>query len=283
MRKFPQRSIKNLIKLLIAIILLSNLAACSAAGENSATVTAQAERSIQLATQMAAGIEKTAQVEHTQATATAQALRSLVESARQMPLVVYDSFDEDLGLWETGDSIDDLGKSWWNITGGRYEWRVEAGQGLVWWVSPDMEPVGDFYLSAVAQKLEGSSNSSYGLAFRIFDIKHYYVLQINEYQNYAVYAHDYEEGWVELLPWDNFPAISIDGPNHLEIIGQGSLFIFFINEQLVNQVSDERFATGTAGLLTGVDNADEQALWAFDDFELRATKLITDTVETPVP
>ena len=54
-------------------------------------------------------------------------------------------------------------------------------------------------------------------------------------------------------------------------------------EQLVNQVSDDRFATGTAGLLTGLDNAEEQAAWAFDDFELRATQLITITTPTPDP
>lgn len=284
MDKAFQKHTTYLIRLIISVSLLLNLAACSSAsGENSATHTAQANRSIELATQMAAGNQVTVQARNAQATATAQVFQEMVDKARQMPLVIYDSFDEDLGLWEMGENIDDLGKSWWNISGGRYEWRMEAGQGLVWWVSPDMEPVGDFYLSAIAQKLEGSSNSSYGLAFRIFDIKHYYVLQINEYQNYAVYAHDYEEGWIELIPWSNSTTISTDQPNHLEIIARGSLFMFFINDQLVGQVSDERFATGTAGLLTGLDNAGESASWSFDDFELRATKLITDTTPTLDP
>jgi hypothetical protein len=261
------------IKLALVVLLALTLASCTASGENSATHTAQIERSIERATRMAAGNQATVQAKGTQIAATAQARQSLLESARQMPLMIYDSFDEDLGLWETGETIDDLGKGWWKITNGRYEWGMEAVEGLVWWISPDMEPVGDFYVSTMAQKLSGSSASLYGLAFRIFDIKHYYVLQINEQQRYSVYAYDYENGWIELIPWSNCAVIDPDQPNQLEIIGIGSLFMFYINGQFINQVSDDLFASGTVGLLTGLDNPGEQGAWAFDDFELRAVPL----------
>jgi hypothetical protein len=264
------------------VYLILVLAACSASGENQATRAAQAERSIQMATRMASGIQATLEVEHAHTTATAQVIQSLQETARQWPLVLYDPFDSDLGLWETGNSIDDFGKSWWDITNGRYEWRVEATQGLVWWSSPDMEPVGDFYLSVMAQKLDGASASLYGVAFRIFDIKHYYVLQVNENRQYSVYVYNYEDGWSELIPWGETEALYSDQPNHLEVIGQDTNFLFFFNDQYINQVSNDLFTSGTAGLLTGLDNAGEQARWAFDDFELR-TPTLAPVSETPTP
>lgn len=268
---------------LVKVLVLLTLVSCSAPGENSATQTIQAERGIHMATQMASNIQATMQIEKDQITATAQALASMLETARQMPLVLFDPFDDDSGLWETGEQVDDLGKSWWNITAGRYEWRVEAATGLVWWVSPDMESISDFYLSVTAQKLDGANTALFGLAFRIFDFKHYYVFQINEHQLYSVFAYDYEEGWIELIPWIESQAIYPDQPNHLEIVANGSQFIFFINRQFINQVSDERFSSGTTGLLTGLDNAGEQALWAFDDFELRAPITTTKTLITPTP
>ena len=288
---------KRITFLCIGIALLASLAACSSAGESPPTLTAQSERAIHLATQVAgemqgalqvettraAGeLQATTQAENARATAIAQSVQNAIDTSSQWPVLIYDSFDSDLGYFETGENIDDLGKSWWSIADGRYEWRAEAGTGLVWWATPDTEPLGDFYLSVYAQKLTGASSATYGLVFRALDIKHYYILQVSDTQRYCVYAYDYENGWIALIPWSDAPALFTDEPNHLTVIGQGETFFLFFNEQYVNQVSDSLFATGEAGLLIGLDNAGEQGTWAFDDFELRVPQLPA-TAETPTP
>jgi hypothetical protein len=47
-------------------------------------------------------------------------------------------------------------------------------------------------------------------------------------------------------------------------------------------MSDARIAAGQVGVAIDLAQGQDAAI-QFDDFELRATKLITDTVETPVP
>lgn len=259
--------------------LFFSLAACSG-GETSPTLTAQSERSQRMATQAAEKLQATLQVEQAQATATVVALQAILEEARQWPVLISDSFDEDLSTWTTGESQDDLGSSQWTIANQRYEWVMQASQSLVWWSSPDMDKVTDFYLSASLEMLDGPDDALSGLVFRVEKSQHYYLFQIDGAQNASVYAYDQEQGWISLAPWSHIPVLAPSSLNTLSVVAKGADFWFFINDQLVFQIFDDRFSSGTIGVMVGLNQAEDRAHWAFDDFEVRLPVLPATTPDS---
>jgi len=50
----------------------------------------------------------------------------------------------------------------------------------------------------------------------------------------------------------------------------GSHFTFYINDQYVGEADDDQLSTGTIALAVGLDNAEDQAVFEFDNLELRA-------------
>jgi hypothetical protein len=57
--------------------------------------------------------------------------------------------------------------------------------------------------------------------------------------------------------------------NRLTVVGEGSKFIFFINEVFVGEVEDERLTEGGIGVAIGLHHPGDLATFEFDNFELR--------------
>jgi hypothetical protein len=57
--------------------------------------------------------------------------------------------------------------------------------------------------------------------------------------------------------------------NRLTVVGEGSKFVFFINEVFVGAVVDERLTEGAIGVAIGLSNPGDKAVFEFDNFELR--------------
>jgi len=261
------------LALSLRVILLISLIAicgCSSPGINSATATAQSRRASAMATHVAVGLQATISTETIQATATAQSMQNALQSARQWPVIISDIFDANLHDWPTGqDSDPALASVTWSIADGKYQWQADATDSFVWWGTPDMTGVSDFYLAADARQVSGPDDGEYGLVFRQAGDSDYYIFEINNQGQFAVYLHQ-SDNWEALLSWNDSPAILAGGTNRLVALALGSQFLFYINDQFVTNLDDARLENGKVGLLIGLTNPKDKGTWEFDNFELRS-------------
>ena len=250
-------SVLSLCVLVVGISALVFVAALPSSSEVSATETASAF--------------------NVQAEATRLAFQeniTLAEASRvqafSWPVVIDDSFDANLNAW-TEDEMDDeeLASISWSIQNGQYIWETTAKQGFVWRIWPGMDPLSDFYVSVDIQRTSGFGDAQYGVIFRNSDeLTTYYYLEVSERQEFAVYL--YEDGWATLFPATFSSAILPGQVNHLEVVGQGSQFLFFINGEYVGEVHDTNLSSGEVGLAVGLANGGDEATFVFDNFVVRA-------------
>jgi len=255
---------------IIILIGLAGICGCSTPGLNSATATSQSRRASAMATHVAIGLQATINAETIQATATAQSLQNVLQSAGQWPVIIADIFDANLHGWPSGqDSDPALASITWGIANGKYHWQAEAADSFVWWGTPDMNDVSDFYLVTDARQISGPDDGEYGLIFRQSGDSDYYVFEINNQGRFAVYLHQ-SNNWEALMSWNDSPAILPGETNRLAVLAQGSQFLFYINDRFVANLDDASLENGTAGLLIGLANPKDKGMWEFDNFELRS-------------
>ena len=196
--------------------------------------------------------------------------QALLQDARQWRVILSDTFDDNHLEWTTGEQDDpELATMSWSIERGKYRWQGSAKNGFVWWVTPESEAYTDFYLTASILQTSQPGVGEYGLIFRQITGEDYFLFELNGSGEYALFLH-WSDGWEPLIDWTPHPAINAGSQNRLEVIARGADFIFMINDANVASYSDERFAEGAVGLLAGLSNPGETAIWEFDDFILRA-------------
>lgn len=247
------------------------------------TMTAQSERAIRLATQIARGTRLTEIAEEARLQATAQAAREEVEN---WPVVLGDDFSTDTGAWILGEDEDpSLASIRWTIEEGVYRWEASAYDAFVWWVTPDAPDVADFSLVVDVFQAENKDVGERGILFRQDDTLGYYTFEINNQQQFGVFFYDLNAGeWYSVVDWQASAQIRPDWSNTLGVVGRGEQLYFYINEQRVAEARDSSSLAGSVGLLIGLSNSGEQATWEYDDFELRAPELpVTEETPTPTP
>lgn len=251
-------------------------------GDSQATSTAQADRAIRMATDIAGDWQATAGVMLRQAQATADARQTLFAVANNWPMTFSEFYDENAHGWAEGSESDPVyANSNWTFLDGKYLWEAKAYDGFIWWVRPDMEEFSDFLLAVTVKPVINPELGEYGLIFRQTDEMDYYLFELDGGGNYAFYIH-YQGEWERLLGWKNSPEIVLGEENRLAVIAQGDEFLFFINNSFIDAYRDDRLETGRAGLLIGLSNPEEEGAWEFDDFEIRS-KVATIETFTPSP
>lgn len=271
-------------KLSIPLLALIILSSCSEinSGETAATSTAQAERAIRMATDIAVDMQATVAVIYQQALATADARESLFKEASNWPLVFGETYDDNLRDWAEGSENDPIyAESRWSFKDGKYFWEAKAYDGFIWWVRPEMATYSDFFLSVTAKQLNNPEFGEHGVIFRQTGGEDYYLFELDGGGNYAFFIHHNGE-WESLLDWQYSPEIKPGDENRLAVIARGNEFLFFINDIFINASRDDRLETGKAGLLIGLGGSEQQGSWEFDDFEIR-TMDVTTTDEMPAP
>jgi hypothetical protein len=260
---------------ILILVCIPSISGCQNANEgfNNATATAQGERAIQMATEMAGYAEATRSALNINLQATEQAQQSLLDSASRWPILFEDTFDQEDKAkdWPLGNQDDPLATISWGITGGKYKWEAEARDSFVWWGYPTLQSASDFYLAATSQQLSGPSTGEYGLVYRITENDEYYLFELSADGQFAVFLND-ANGWDALLDWQDSDAIRLDGENQMAVIAQGEQFYFFVNGQKVADLYDDHLAEGKVGLLIGLSNPGDKGRWEFDNFEYRSTE-----------
>lgn len=270
--KTSRMSIRPLAWILI-LVCMAGISGCQNTndGFNNGTATAQGERAIRMATEMASYAEGTRSALNANLQATEGALQSLFDSAAQWPVLFEDTFDQvDTAKdWPLGSKDDPLASISWDISGGKYDWEAEAKDSFVWWAYPSLDSTSDFYLAASAQQVSGPGTGEYGLVYRITENDDYYLFELSADGQFAVFLND-ANGWETLLDWQDSDVIQLEGENQMAVIAQGEQFYFFINSQKVAELYDDRLAEGKVGLLIGLSNEGDTGKWEFDNFEYRS-------------
>jgi hypothetical protein len=263
-------NLRNVITFAIAIVFGTFISACSGNSANPGTATAQADRAITMATQIASDLKSTRTAQENEIAATAQAALAGVQESEHWTVIFDDNFDVNTNDWPTGDEVDPLADVSYSLAEGKYRWHAKGKEGFVWWATPTMEDVEDFILSADIQQIEGPPYGEAGITYRVTQDYDYYLFEVDAQGEYAVYLR-YQQDWYELLPWTPSPTIHVGSSNNLTALGRNAQFDLFINGQFVSTLTDDRLSSGTAGVLIGLSEPDDEGSWEFDNFQLRAT------------
>jgi hypothetical protein len=197
--------------------------------------------------------------------------QAMVAEASQWPLVMFEEFNpSNPNHWSTNSHSFSRA----NITraiDGTYRWEVEALLDVTAWAHPAYfrrEKVKDFYVSVECQRISGPKDSKVGLVFRSSD-GNLYIFRYRGDQRFSVHLLQHESRWTTLIPWKQSYAIKPDEVNRLTVVGEGSKFIFFINEVFVGAVVDQQLTEGGIGVAIGLHDPGDLATFEFDNFELR--------------
>ena len=187
--------------------------------------------------------------------------------ASNWEVVLTDSFDTNDNDWLAESSDDEYSFMNYEVVDGKYRWDTEAHQSFIGWVRSDMEPLTDFYLSVEIRQVEGPDTADYGVLFREDEDSNFYYFAVSEQGAYALYI--YFNGWDTLIDWTNTDLIHPGEPNRITVIASGPQFIFFINDQYLTEFTDDQIPEGITALAVELSEEGDQAVFEFDNFELR--------------
>jgi len=230
-----------------------------------AIATVQAERAT--ATAQAAQATAAAQIEATAAAVTV--VDDLLTIASNWPVVFSEPFGSNANDWPAGDYSDERLTGSREIIDGKYHWEADALDGVIWWSIPDVASVSDFYLTVNAQRVRGVTDGQYGVIFRRADRDNYALFKIEDSQYYKLSVR-YQGEWETVIDWTETSAIRPVGVNRLMVVGEGSHFTFYINDEYVGEIDEDRLPSGTMGLAIELLDAKDAAVFEFDDLEVRA-------------
>ena len=186
------------------------------------------------------------------------------------PVVLSDSFDDDLQIWLTGEFESEYDKGYSEIVDGklRVDTTAKTKKGVHRWASPDIRELGDFYLAVDVQQKTAPEDSGSGSVFRIDNQTYYHFIinTANKKYRFSVY----NDTWTTIVPYTFSEMIDPDGPNRIAVLAVGSHFTFFINDQEVDSAEDDTFRKGKPGVVINMINAGDHAIIEFDNFEVRA-------------
>ncbi len=235
-----------------------------------ATATKQAEQMQKTATAQARSAQQTATAETRKQnlTATAQACASLINNSVKSNWRTYfcDSFDSIANGWEIGNTSGDLLTGVKSIVNGKLVWEITKSEGVVSWDWPSKTGfnITDFFVSVDVRRVSGPKSSAcYGLWFRGSG-SNFYIFKICDDQTYRVLLSEGED-WKTLIEWTDSSAIKPDQWNRLSVIAEGDSFEFYINDQLVDSLTNSQWASGKVGIMIEMSEGDV-ATYEFDNF-----------------
>lgn len=203
-------------------------------------------------------------------TATAQiqdAQAAIEDAANNWELVLADTFDNNDNLWLAESSDDEYALISYEIVEGKYRWDTTAHQSFIGWARSNTDPLTDFYLSVEITQIDGPDTADFGVLFREDEDSNFYYFAISQQGLYTFYI--YFEGWDTLIDWTDTTLILPNAPNRITVIGEGSHFTFFINDQYLTEFTDDQIPEGLTSLAIELDDEGDQAVFEFDNFELR--------------
>lgn len=135
------------------------------------------------------------------------------------------------------------------------------------------EPVfTDFDLVVETQLIEGGSEATYGLLYRMAGPEQFYRFELTGDGRYVIERRDAGGTWQRLVSgWQESPAImkGRGAMNKLRVKAEGPTMAFYINDQLLEEVQDSNYSGGKIALDAGTFG-DQRTIVAFDNLAIRA-------------
>jgi hypothetical protein len=186
-------------------------------------------------------------------------------SYNDLPIVISDTFDEDTGIWQTGNINDEYTKGTISIIGGKYYIKITAKKPVFWSYSPKMDDVENVFASVKVDKWDGTKSADYGLL-----VRNIFYFQINkDYQQYGFEKGIPSEGWTQLTLLTTSLLISPYEPNEIGIRAIDNQYDFFINGYKVDDAKDNTLLLGQVGIGISLYRAGDWIEITFDNFEVR--------------
>jgi tRNA A-37 threonylcarbamoyl transferase component Bud32 len=238
------------------------------AAQVTATAQAQATAKTQAGATATARIRPiaTTQARATAATQTCAHDTNLAPS--DWPVIFCDTFNTNANDWYTGEYTGDLITGEKSLTDGKYHWEATAIDGVIWWGIPDMDPADDLYLTVETRRVSGVEDGQYGVIFRRADNDNYGLFKIEDTQ-YFKFSIRHAGEWDTVVDWTKTTAIRPGETNRLTVLAEGDHYIFYINDQYVGEADEDRLSAGEAGVAIELLDADDAAVFEFDNFEVR--------------
>ncbi len=184
-------------------------------------------------------------------------------------LFASDFISSDMYYWLTGHFEDQYSIMDIDILNGKYHWDATAKRGFVRWAYPEIDPVVDFYLSVECQQMNLAIEGACGLVFRLVDSADYYMFVVDAVSA-GYYVNMQNQGeWISLISLTTNDALLPDLPNEISVLGQGNHFTFYINGTAVDEIQDDAFESGYAGVIIELFESDTHSVFEFDNFRLR--------------
>jgi hypothetical protein len=170
-------------------------------------------------------------------------------------------------FWTLGRYEDDYAQTDYAIENGQYRWEVEARQGVVVRSQFPTSYLADFYVSVEIEVKSEADGAQYGLVFRD-NRKDYYIFLITDNLEFSVFM--FKDGFWQLLlgPVATSNLISNE-VNRLTVVGEGSHFDFYINNEHIADLEDASITVGQVGLAAGLQYPGDTGTFEFDNFEVR--------------
>ena len=168
---------------------------------------------------------------------------------------VIDAFDSTINEWQHGPM---LGGDWegsLHITSGVYSWDIYDVYQDYAMISVDTKfakvPAGTACSGLMFRRSPLSWNTG-GYSFVICNAGYF-----------SIHYHNAKDGWQEIKS-QYHPLIQLSDWNRLEVLVNGSHFVFLINSQIVYETDDNRQPVGGVSLMIEVEEDETQIL--FDNF-----------------
>jgi hypothetical protein len=171
--------------------------------------------------------------------------------------------------WSVGDQTTDNVVTHRTIANGKYRWQQKAVRTFFSRIRYMDATLTDFFVAADARLVSGLKTAQFGLSFRELDERNVYALDVDDQGRYRVDAM-VDGKWSALIDWTPSAALSPGRVNRLAVKGEGDRFTVYINGEQVTDFTDDRLAEGRVGMNSDIEEPGKEALFEFDNFEVRA-------------
>ena len=210
----------------------------------------------------------TATAEVVQATESALAFEATATGiVEEWRIVLADTFDSNKNKWTNKSTDDEFAAVDYQVTDGRYVWTATAKQSYIGWVRANTKALSDFYLSVEVRQVSGPDTADYGVLFREDEAGNFYYFGMNNEGRFILY--EYKDEWSTLLDITVTDLVQPGEVNRITVIAEGAQFTFFVNDQYLATFTDEHIAKGGVALAVEMAQEGDQAVFEFDNFELR--------------
>jgi hypothetical protein len=171
-----------------------------------------------------------------------------------------EDFSTDTGNWDL--STGDRGKSY--IQDGELHTEVTQTQSIVW-TAYKPGRFQDFTLEVDGRKVSGSDNNDYGVLFRYVDRQNFYRFMVSGTGKYSL-DQQLKGQWNTIKAWTTHTAVKKgDATNHLKVIAQGSTIKLYVNDELVDTITDDSIPQAGQVAVNGGSYDEADVHVAFDN------------------